>query len=525
MTRPLPFTGPGANPLRLYLRGERVAVAGIEEALRDAMADAQRRINKLETKHGLGAIVRRAQLALIRRELRGVQEELWRAVNKNIRAASPQIAAAASEAEQVLQALLFQTAGKRVPDPLVEAQRAYAKRTVATYLARDENGISLSQRVYRSQQLSNGFVDRAVNRAVLQGGSWQDIAASVRPMINPDTPGGVSFAAKRLARTELNNAFHTTQKASADINPFVTAMRWNLSRSHPKKDKCDLYAKGHSKGQKAGLYLPGDMPDKPHPQCLCYTTNEMMDEDDFINLVTSEEFFDDVIEGYQANTVELKKASGGDVVNIKRPPAPKPKPKPRPPAPPKENAAALNAVPISITSPTLDPDKKSWLRQYKGVNYTQVNTYLRKGGGSFLKENVEELDSIFNKSKLKSDVIVYRGIKDPRAVLGDRVDGDLAGLEWIEDAYSSTSADRRIAEDFAGTGGLVMRIHVRKGAPMVKLSEFGKEANTINEAELLGGRGWQKRVSADKGVNERGIRIVEVEVVNHARNGRTPWGK
>lgn len=298
MTRPQPFIGPGPDPLKLYLRGERIAEIGIIDALRDAMADAQRRINKLETKHGLGSIVRRAQLAIIRRELRSVSNELFRAVGKSVRAASPAVADAASEAERVLQALLFQAAGKRAPEPLVEAQRAYARRTVATYLARGQNGINLSQRVYRTRELSNGFVDRAVNRVVLQGGSWQDIAKNVTPLINPDSPGGVSFAAKRLGRTELNNAFHTTQKASAEINPFVEALRWNLSMSHAKADSCDLLAQGHSRGKRVGLYVPSDLPAKPHPQCLCYTTNEMMDEDEFLLLVANEDFVDDLTDQY-----------------------------------------------------------------------------------------------------------------------------------------------------------------------------------------------------------------------------------
>jgi hypothetical protein len=296
MTRP--FTGPGANPLQLYLRGERVAVAGIEEDLRDAMADAQRRVNKLESKHGIGAVVRRAQLLFVRRELRAVSEELFRSVNRRIRAAGNAVADAAAQAEQVLQEILFRSTGQRVSEELMLAQRAYARRTVATYLARGQNGIGLSRRVYRTRSLANGYVDRAVNRVILQGGSWQDIAKEVKPMIDPTTPGGVSFAAKRLARTELNNAFHTTQQASAEVNPFVVALRWNLSRSHSKPDKCDEIARGHSRGKTTGIYLPDDLPSKPHPQCLCFTTNEMMSEEDFLDAVSNPDYLDGLIDEY-----------------------------------------------------------------------------------------------------------------------------------------------------------------------------------------------------------------------------------
>jgi hypothetical protein len=284
--------------LQLYLRGEAVAIAGIEHDLRDAAADIQRRINKLESKHGIGSVVRRAQLSLIRRELRIVTNGFWQGFGRRVRAAGNAVAEAATNAERVLQEVLFNRAGERAPGALLEAQRAYAKRTVATYLARGQNGIGLSQRVYRTRSLANGWVDRAVNRVILQGGSWQEIARDVRPMIEPNTPGGVSYAAKRLGRTELNNAFHTTQKATAEVNPFVIAVRWHLSKSHGRKDACDLLAKGHSPGKSAGLYVPSELPPKPHPQCLCYTTNEMMEEDDFLDIVSNPDYLDGLIDEY-----------------------------------------------------------------------------------------------------------------------------------------------------------------------------------------------------------------------------------
>jgi hypothetical protein len=511
MTNPLPWVGPGPSPLNLYLRGERVAVAGIEDALRDAMADAQRRINKLETKNGIGSVVRRAQLFIIRRELRAVQEELWRAVNKNIRAASPTIANAAAEAERVLQALLFQAAGKRVSEALVSAQRAYAQRTVATYLARGENGIGLSERVYRTKQLANGLVDRAVNRAILQGAGWQQIAREVKPMIDPGTPGGVSYAAKRLARTELNNAFHTTQKASAEINPWVLGLRWHLSRSHTRPDKCDEILLGHSEGKPLGVYVPSELPRKPHPQCLCFTSNEMMDEDEFLRTVVDEEMLDEVVDEYRE---ELPKAVGDDIVRLR--------PRTPPARPPAAGAQALSAAPISITSGKLNDEERSQLRQYKGVAYTPTNTYLRVGSGGFLRETVEKLDAILDKSRIKKDVLVFRGIKNPRSVLGDLVDGDLTGLEWIEEAPLSTSADKRVADVFAKDGGMVLRITVRKGAPMVKLSELGEQPSVGREAELLGGRGWKMKITKDNGL-QGGVRVVDVEVVSHARNAQDPW--
>jgi hypothetical protein len=119
-------------------------------------------------------------------------------------------------------------------------------------------------------------------------------------------------------------------------------------------------------------------------------------------------------------------------------------------------------------------------------------------------------------------------------MFGDRVDGDLTGLEWVDNRYLSTSADPRIADGFAErTGsddpGMVLNIRVPKGAPMIRLSDMAaadaKIDATTPEAELLGGRGWKLRMVADHGTDSKGIRRVDVEVISHDRNGDDPWDR
>lgn len=279
------YNGPGLSPLQLYLRTEDAVVRLIVGDLRDAASDAARRITALEGKSGIGAVVRRSQLAIVRRELLATQRALWIAVGHRIRNEGKDVAAAAVVAEQQIEAVLFRALGHTVPDDLLASQKALARRTVTNYFARQDNGISLSQQVYKTSQLANGFVDRAVNRVILQGGSWRDLANTVRPMISPDTPGGVSFAARRLARTELNNAFHTAQRTVSDANPYADGMEWNLSSTHPKPDACDALAKGHSPGRPTGVYNDGEVPDKPHPQCKCFVATVPVSEAEFLRLV------------------------------------------------------------------------------------------------------------------------------------------------------------------------------------------------------------------------------------------------
>ena len=298
MSQPLPYLGPGMSPVKLYLRGEEATMAEIQRDLEDAAAEAQRRINKLETKYGIGATVERAQLQLVKNELHKVQRELWLLVARRMRAAPGRIGEAAALALEQIEQVLFRAIGQDVPDELVSAQRAYAEATVKTYLARGENGISLSQRVYNTEKLSNGLVDRAINREILLGRNWQELAKVVRPMIDPNVKGGVSYAAKRLARTELNNAFHTTSKALAAENPWVESQTWNLSRSHPELDQCDQLARGHSKGLPPGQYAIGMVPSKPHPQCLCYLTENTVSEDEFFDILLATPV-DQAVRGYR----------------------------------------------------------------------------------------------------------------------------------------------------------------------------------------------------------------------------------
>lgn len=206
-----------------------------------------------------------------------------------------------------------------------------------------------------------------------------------------------------------------------------------------------------------------------------------------------------------------------------------------------EGHAALAAAPIDLNDPKLQVNgmvgidsERDQVQQYKGVGYTPTNQYLREGSGEFLRKNIEKLDAAIAKSKLTADIVTYRGIKDPRAVMGDLIDDDLTDLEWVDDAYLSTSADLRIADRFAGQssspdGGMVVNIRAAKGAAMLRLSEFAPADAVLTdaspEAELLGGRGWRMRVVADHGKGPDGIRRVDVEVVSHARNAEDPWDR
>lgn len=98
------------------------------------------------------------------------------------------------------------------------------------------------------------------------------IAQDVERYIKPTTPGGTHYAALRVARTEMNNAFHDTARQEAKGSPWTQSMQWHLSGRHPEPDECNEYADTDKHALGKGAFPVDDVPDKPHPQCLCFVT-------------------------------------------------------------------------------------------------------------------------------------------------------------------------------------------------------------------------------------------------------------
>lgn len=272
----------GRSPYALYLAVEREALAEIAEELADAGQDLDQRILRLARKPGLAATVRRAQFSLIKRELVAVQQTLWARINRTIRTHGTGVAQAAARAEEALARLLLGTANQVPTEEVLASQRLQAEKAVTAYFARRQGKLPLSRQVVRSRALSQGWLDREINRVLLSGGSWQELAAHVRPLLNPTVPGGVSYAAKRLARTELNNAFHAAAITTSAQNPYSVGMQWYLSGTHGRPDQCDVLSTGHSPGRPPGVYAAGHVPAKPHPQCRCFVASVPLSEDAFL---------------------------------------------------------------------------------------------------------------------------------------------------------------------------------------------------------------------------------------------------
>lgn len=304
------------EPVRRFLTAALPIEAEMKDILQDAAEEAERLIPKLIEKNTTGGKVRASQISLVLREIRAQQAAMWGDLTPVLRRGLADAAVAGASADEFFDGWL-RSLGADV-DTMKESLAATARAGWSSVRAKAANGIPLSTQVYRTQALANGFVDRTVKRGLLLGRTAKEIAKDVRGLINPNVAGGVSYAAMRLARTELNNAFHTASIARHVEEPWTLYMGWHLSGSHPEKDVCDELAE-HNEGHGDGVYPKGKTPMKPHPHCLCYVTPEVVDEDAFIEGFLRGDY-DDYLEEKEAVLPEpaKKEASSATETDIRK---------------------------------------------------------------------------------------------------------------------------------------------------------------------------------------------------------------
>lgn len=187
------------------------------------------------------------------------------------------------------------------------------------FIARSDNGLNLSDRVWQSVRQLRDEMEVAMTVAIGEGDSAASMSRKVREYLNePDlmfrrfrykdaetgewkrkwkkrikdettgkykwidynrddykTGAGVYKSsaknAMRVARTETNIAYRRADNERWQQMDFVLGQRIQLSHNHPKKDICDK--------------LQGDYPaefvfDGWHPQCFCFSTPILMDEEE-----------------------------------------------------------------------------------------------------------------------------------------------------------------------------------------------------------------------------------------------------
>jgi hypothetical protein len=265
------------QPLRLT---EGLTRRQLSLILKGAAADAERLVEELGGRQSFSRKVRRAQLRAVLAVLDPVHSSMWNTVgNLIVDGMSKQGALAAHQS-----LLLDKKLG--LPSSAVELLRPYihadVNNIVSNLISRKTSGYRLADRIYKAGKVTTKQVGVLIDRALVQQLSHRELAAQVRRFYRPDVPGGASYAANRLARTEINNAHHHTSMRLSAQKPWVTGFKWNLSGSHPKPDECNEMA-AHDAGLGEGVYPKGEEPDRPHPNCLCYVTHLTVEDDVFMD--------------------------------------------------------------------------------------------------------------------------------------------------------------------------------------------------------------------------------------------------
>lgn len=252
--------------------------------LRDASREAHAQVGRNLLRTGAGAEVRAGQFQAAMEGLDSLSASMWGEVGALTRQGVYQAADLAATQAVTRTRLLGMP--RRTLTQYANGLTFSAAQSAEDIISRRTRGWTLSERIYRNGQATTMQVGKIVERGLAQQLSAREIAAKVKFLYAPDVPGGASYAARRLARTEINNAHHETTIRLTKDAPWVKAYQWTLSASHPQDDECDDLAEQDVDNLGPGLYK-GSAPDKPHPQCLCFIEVVQAEREEFLDRLAS----------------------------------------------------------------------------------------------------------------------------------------------------------------------------------------------------------------------------------------------
>lgn len=293
MTSPIRQPDP-QDWIRAYAQVQVASDQQIVAILADAADSLKAEIARVVSKANqtVSDTIRYQQMSIIRRALLEEQARVLRAVGRVVEARRLDAVARAIQLGNGMDAFLLDRIGRTaLAREVLTGLTTGLARTTEVALAR--MGLSyteLSQRIYNTDVWLGSRIDQRITSLLAQGKTAREFAAEAVNWFNPNTPGGVRYASMRLARSEINNAFHAVAVQQVQDKPWVNSMQWHLSGSHPKADICDEYA-GEDKYDKGrGVFPKADVPRKPHPHCFCYVTPVQIDEDEFLDRLVNGDY-------------------------------------------------------------------------------------------------------------------------------------------------------------------------------------------------------------------------------------------
>jgi hypothetical protein len=288
-----------AESNRLRIRHDAASVRSLERLLSKTASDVRQSI--IRTPRGLiGERYRRDLMASLEATLNTFRDEYKEILNSGILAGAK---LAEDRERAVLDEVLktrknltfdqftatFTQQGKTVSEVSIQFGQVPVKALEKLYERTYKDGLKLSQRLYNLDQATRFEMRDIVARGLATGQSARKMAAEFAPILEKTGVDNVRYKAMRIARTEINMAFREGHIASATdaqgkLQPWIAAIGWRLSASHPRVCICDVWADDDSAGLGPGNYLPGDVP-PGHPHCMCYTVSILasMPEEQFVS--------------------------------------------------------------------------------------------------------------------------------------------------------------------------------------------------------------------------------------------------
>lgn len=271
---------PGESAIATYARLTSRTDGDIIRLLSEAAKDTEKAIQATASSAKFGKLTQNAQQKMILTSIHDGMRAAWENVGSLTIFGEKEAATAAVDASQYMMRTAFGNSGREAQE-LALSLRYQSKAGIDAFISREENLLQLSRRVYSNLNLSLGMVQKEIKKGLIRQLSAKDLAANVSRMIRPDVQGGISYAAMRLARTEINNAFHYSQIRYTREMPWVEGYKWNKSKVHGHVDVCDERAQQNHDGLGRGVYKKKNVPGKAHPQCMCFLTTVTADNSTF----------------------------------------------------------------------------------------------------------------------------------------------------------------------------------------------------------------------------------------------------
>lgn len=441
---------PQKYPLLTLLRLEQANAVYLRRMLAETAATVDKQLKALN-KGGVSSEVTRLQLEAQRASIKGYLNQDFSTIESVVRDGQKEAAAAASEVVSKYEATLQGMVMTRAQlDQLAASEALRAANGVEAAMRRMEKTsfVPLSKQVYKTQQLASGWVDDQINQALIKGSTWNELARAISGSIDPGVPGGVSYAAERLARTEINNAFHASSAKRYEESNIVEGVDWKLSSSHPEGDICDDLAAGSP-------YKKRSVPRKPHPHCYCYITPVLPSEEEFLdNLFDGKYDDDDWTDNLDQDKVLKSAGLSPEYVSSGMKRAEQQRVK--------LEKGMYNSKGGYNTANGWDNDTSKAWSSYTQMGHEGMNELLRDPkafaanplNDDFFTEiyvkQVDDLARLIGKNELTEDIVVARGVVTaPGFNPGTMKTGDL----FADPAFLSTTSNLEEAANFASGRG------------------------------------------------------------------------